>query len=188
MKRVLFSLLTLSLSLSGQAAVETYKIDPAHSSVGFTIRHFFTKVPGQFVKFEGTITADRENLEKSSAAATVDVSSISTQQEKRDTHLKSKDFFAADKFPTITFKSKSWKKTGEDSFDVTGDLTIKDVTKEAVLKVKSLGFGPGPREGVFISGWEGTTTIKRADYNITGYEKVLGDNVDVTISIEAIRQ
>src|ERR1035437_2848495 len=128
---------------STSAAVETYAIDPVHSSVGFSIRHFVSKVPGTFTKFSGTITVDRANLEKSSVEATIDVGSVNTANEKRDGHLKSPDFFDTAKFGTATFKSKSWKKTGEDSYDITGDLTLHGVTKEIVLKTKLLAFGPG---------------------------------------------
>jgi polyisoprenoid-binding protein YceI len=175
------------LSSVGSAAVETYKIDPAHSSVGFNVRHFFTKVPGVFAKSSGTITVDRDNLEKSSVEATIDVGSVNTREDKRDTHLKTGDFFLVEKFPSMTFKSKSWKKTGADTYDVTGDLTIKDKTKEVVLKVKSLGFGPGAR-GAQLSGWEATTKLDRRDFGITYGQGVVGNDVDVTIDIEAILQ
>jgi polyisoprenoid-binding protein YceI len=175
------------LALSARAAVETYKIDPAHSSVGFNVRHFFTKVPGVFAKSSGTITVDRDNLEKSSVEATIDVGSVNTREDKRDAHLKTGDFFLVEKFPSMTFKSKSWKKTGADTYDVTGDLTIKDKTKEVVLKVKSLGFGPGSR-GAQLSGWEATAKLDRRDFGITYGQGVVGNDVDVTIDIEAILQ
>jgi polyisoprenoid-binding protein YceI len=87
----------------------------------------------------------------------------------------------------MTFKSKAWKKTGDDTFDVTGDLTIKDVTKEVVLKVKSLGFGPG-MQGAMLSGWEASTTITKADFGVSGpamLGKALGEDVTVTIGVEA---
>jgi polyisoprenoid-binding protein YceI len=187
MKRLLLSALTLALAFSAQAAVETYKIDPTHSSVGFNIRHFFTKVPGDFTKFEGTITVDRDNLEKSSAEATIQATSIQTRNDKRDSDLRSDNFFAVEKYPTIHFKSTSWAKTGEDTFDVTGDLTIKEITHPVVLKVKSLGFGPG-MQGAMLSGWEGTTKINRRDFGIKlnpGLEKVLGEDVEISISVEA---
>ena len=188
MKSVILALLSAALLTSTHAAVETYKIDPAHSSVGFRIRHVFTQVPGEFTKFEGKITVDRDNLEKSSTEATIDVASIDTRQSKRDADLKAAPFFEVDKFPTITFKSKSWKKTGDDTYDVTGDLTIKGTTKEVVLKTKLLGFGPGMRPGSQVSGWEGTTTIHRKDFGIVlnaMLEKALGEDVAVTINVEA---
>jgi polyisoprenoid-binding protein YceI len=191
MKRVLpfvsLSALALGLVLPARAAVETYKIDPVHSTVGFTIRHFFTNVPGNFTKFAGTIAVDRDSLEHSTVEATIEVASVDTRSEMRDNDLRSDHFFDATKFPAITFKSKAWKQTGENAFDVTGDLTIRDVTKEVVLKLKSLGFGPGMR-GAMLSGWEATTTINRNDFGITRYAGMLGDEVPVTINVEADMQ
>jgi polyisoprenoid-binding protein YceI len=176
--------MALGLFASAQAAVETYKIDPVHSSVGFTIRHFFTNVPGTFTKFSGTIVVDRANLENSTVEARIEVASVDTRNGMRDDDLRSDKFFSAVKLPAITFKSTSWKKTGDDTYDVTGNLTIRDVTKEVVLKTKSLGFGPGMK-GAMLSGWEATTTLDRNDFGITAYPKVLGDDIAVTITIEA---
>ena len=186
-KLFLLAALAASLVASVRADVETYAIVPVHSSVGFSIRHFFSKVPGSFTKFAGTITVDRANLENSSVQATIDIGSLSTANDMRDKDLKTPNYFDFAKFPTMAFKSKSWKKTGDDSFDVTGDLTIKDVTKEVVLKVKSLGFGPGMR-GAMLSGWEATTTLNKADFGVNGpaaLGKMLGDEVAVTIGVEA---
>jgi polyisoprenoid-binding protein YceI len=186
-KLILLAGLALGFAGAASAAVETYVIDPVHSSVGFSIRHLFSQVPGSFTKFNGTLTVDRDNLEKSSVEATIDIGSVNTAAEKRDTHLKSPDFFDAAKFPTITFKSKSWKKTGADTYDVTGDLTIKDVTKSVVLAVKVLGFGPGMGPGTMVSGWEGTTTLMRSDFGVNGpamLGKAIGDEVKVTVSVE----
>ena len=185
---VLASVLTLGLFATARAAVETYNIDPVHSSVGFGIRHLFSKVPGSFTKFSGTIVVDRANPAANSVEATIDIGSVNTASDKRDGHLKSPDFFDAAKFPTITFKSKAWKKTGEDSYDVTGDLTIKGVTKEVVLAVKSLGFGPGMMPGTQVSGWEAGATINRRDYGVDGpamIGRAVGDEVAISISVEA---
>ena len=182
-----FSLTAIVFSLlaSARAASETYVIDRVHSSVGFSIRHFFSKVPGSFTKFEGAIVVDREHLEKSSVEVTIDIASVNTASIKRDDHLRSPDFFDAAKFASITFKSKSWKKTGEATFDVTGDLTLKGVTKEVVLNVRALGFGPGMRPGSQLSGWEATTTLQRSDFGVAGFDKMLGEDVDVHINVEA---
>jgi polyisoprenoid-binding protein YceI len=169
------------------AAIETYTIDPVHSSVGFSVRHFLTKVPGLFTKFSGTITVDRANLENSTVEATIDVGSVSTNNEKRDGHLKTPDFFDAANFSTITFKSTSWKKTGDSTFDVTGDLTIRGTTKPVVLKVDLMGFGPG-MQGAQLSGWDATTTINREDFGVNGpafLGKALGSEVGISITVEA---
>jgi polyisoprenoid-binding protein YceI len=175
--------LLFGFASAATAAVETYVIVSVHSSVGFSIRHFVSKVPGSFSKLNGTITVDRDNLENSSVDAVVDVTSVNTANEKRDNHLRSPDFFDAAKYATSTFKSKSWKKTGEDTFDITGDLTLHGVTKEVVLQTTLLGFGPGAR-GAQLSGWEGTTKIKKSDFGITS-PPMLGDDVVITLSIEA---
>ncbi len=185
MKRLLalFAVLALSVSLSA----ETYTIDSVHSSVGFSLRHIVSKFSSSFTKVSGTVNYDAAKPEASTAEATVEIGSVSTANEKRDNHIKSADFFDAVKFPSASFKSKSWKKTGADTFDVTGDLTIKDVTKEVVLKTSLLGSGPG-MGGATLTGWEATITIKKSDYNVAGpgmLAKVLGDDVALTISIEA---
>lgn len=181
---------TMALGAPARAAVETYAIDPVHSSVGFTIRHFVSKVPGSFTKFEGRITLDRDNLEKSSVEAAIDAASINTNNQKRDAHLRNPDFFEVEKYPRITFKSTAWKKTGPETFDVTGNLTIKDVTKPVVLKVTSLGFGPGSR-GAMLSGWEATTQINKAEFNVKDppmLDAALGDDVTITITVEAVKK
>src|ERR1039458_9320083 len=149
------------LATAAPAAVETYTIDPVHSAVGFSIRHFVSKVPGRFTQFSGTITVDRDNLENSSVEATIDVGSLNT------------------------FKSTSCKKTGDATFDVTGNLTIKGISKEVVLKVTLLGFGPGMR-GAQLSGWEASTTILKADVGVTGpamLGKALCSEVALSISL-----
>ena len=184
MKRfiALFALVTAAASLSA----ETYTIDPVHSSVGFSLRHVVSKFTSSFTKVTGAINYDAAKPEASTVEATIAIDSVATANEKRDAHLKSPDFFDTAKFPTATFKSKSWKKTGENTFDVTGDLTIKEVTKEIVLKTTLVGTGPG-MGGATLTGWEGTTTLKRTDFGV-GLEKflpVLGEDVTITVGIEA---
>lgn len=173
---------------AAHAATDTYVIDNAHSSVGFSIRHIVSKVPGTFTSFSGSIIVDQNNMEHNSVEAVINVGSINTANEKRDVHLKTADFFDVTQFATMTFKSKAWKKTGDDTYDVTGDLTIKGITKEVVLHVTVLGFGPGMKPGTKVSGWEATTTLHKSDFNLAGpamLGKVLGDEVTVHINIEA---
>lgn len=187
MKTFLSALVLAATAACIQAATETYKIDPVHSSVGFTATHIISKVPGQFTDFEGTLTVDRDNLEASSAQATIRVASVDTRNAKRDGHLKSPDFFDAEKNPTMTFKSTSWKKTGENTFDVAGDLTIKGMTKPVVLKTKLIGFAPG-MNGAQLSAWEASTSIKRDDFGMhlkPMLEKIVGENIDIAITVEA---
>ena len=177
----------LGLVNSASAAVETYEVDPVHSTVSFSLRHFVSKFTGSFTSVGGTVTVDRDHLERSSVQATIDVGSVNTADEKRNTHLKSPDFFDFAKFPAMTFKSTAWKKTGDDTFDVTGGLTIKDVTKPVVLKVKLVGFGDG-MGGAKLSGWEIAATVKKSDFGLNGpafLGTMLGDDVTIAIGIEA---
>ena len=184
---LLLASLAAALAVPARAAVETYTIDPVHSSVGFSIRRFVSKVPGSFTKFSGTILLDRDNLEKSSVEAVIEVASVNTADSGRDDHLRTPDFFDAAKFPVMTFKSKVWKSTGKDAFEVTGDLTIHGVTKATVLKVNLLGFAPSPTGGQ-LAGWDATTTLNKADFGVNGpaiLGTMLGDEVVVTINISA---
>src|SRR5262245_38023276 len=125
------------------AAPEGYTIDPAHSNVAFSIRHLFSKVPGQFNKFEGKMTVDRDDWTKSSVQVTIDAASINTNEPARDKHLRSDAFFDVAKNPKITFQSTSVKQTAPDKLQVAGNLTIRGVTKPVTLDVDVLGFGPG---------------------------------------------
>jgi len=187
-KRSLIALAISALALgsltSVNAAVETYNIDPVHTWVGFTIAHFFTKVPGYFSKVKGTIVVDRDHLENSTVEAVIEVASITTNTKMRDDDLRSTNFFAAAQFPSMTFKSESWKSTGDNTYAVTGMLTMKNVAKEVVLKVTSLGFGPGMK-GAAISGWEASLTLDRRDFDIAADQGLIGNNVDVLINVEA---
>ena len=188
MKRSLLALVITALALgsltSARAAVETYNIDPVHTWVGFSVAHFFTKVPGYFGKVKGTIVVDRDHLENSTVEAIIQVASITTNTKMRDDDLRSTNFFAAAQFPSMTFKSESWKSTGDNTYAVTGMLTMKNVAKEVVLKVTSLGFGPGMK-GAAISGWEASLTLDRRDFDITADQGAIGNKVDVLINVEA---
>jgi polyisoprenoid-binding protein YceI len=181
---VCLTVVALGSLSSAKATVETYNIDPVHTWVGFTVAHFFTKVPGYFSKVKGTIVVDRDHLENSTVEAVIQVASITTNTRMRDDDLRSTNFFAAAQFPAMAFKSNSWKSTGDNAYAVTGVLTMKNVTKEVVLKVTSLGFGPGMK-GAAISGWEATLTLDRRDFNITADQGAIGNNVEVDINVEA---
>ncbi|PXA05769.1 polyisoprenoid-binding protein [Coraliomargarita sinensis] len=181
-------LASFGITANAQAEVESYKIDTAHSSVKFSIRHFVAKTTGNFSDFEGTLKIDRDDLTNSKVEATIKIPSVDTDSDKRDAHLQEDDYFGADKHPLMTFKSTKWSEAlGENKFKVVGDLTIRGVTKEVVLDVELLGFGEGMR-GAYLSGWEATTTLDRTEWGITGGQPAVGDEVDVTINIEAIRQ
>jgi polyisoprenoid-binding protein YceI len=171
-------------------AGDTYKIDPVHSSINFKVRHFFSYVNGNFTKFEGTIRVDPDRPEKSSVAATINAASIDTRNEKRDADLRSADFFDVAKYPTITFKSRSVKRTGADSGDIIGDLTMHGVTKQITLHVKFLGKGKG-MGGKAISGWQvRPEPIQRSDYGLNWSKMVegiaaVGGEVTASIDVEA---
>jgi len=168
--------------------VETYKIDATHSSVKFSIRHFVAKTTGNFSEFEGTLQIDRADLTKSSVEATIQIPSVDTDSEKRDAHLQQDDFFNTAKYPLMSFKSTEWAATdSEGVFKVTGDLTFNGTTKPVTLDVELLGFGEG-MQGAYLSGWEATTTLDRTEWGVNGAQPAVGDEVDVTINIEAIRQ
>lgn len=177
------------LAVTSNAAPETYKIDPVHSSITFRVRHLFSFVTGKFTKFEGSFTVDPDAPDKSAVTATVQTASIDTGVPKRDEDLKSPDFFEPAKFPEITFKSKSVKSTGKDSGDIVGDFTMHGVTKELTLHAQFLGKGKGMKGEV--SGWHLTSgPIKRSDYGLNWNKAiegtaVVGDDVEMTIDIEA---
>lgn len=174
-------------------AADTYVLDPNHTTVGFTVRHFFTKVPGKFTKFEGTIQYDSADLSKSTVTVTIETASIDTEVADRDKHLRSADFFDAEKNPKITFVSSKVKPMGANKAQIEGTLTIRGVTKTVTLDVDLLGSGPDAWGG-YRAGFEAHTKINRMDYGVAwnrvveGGGSVLGDDVDINLSIEAIRQ
>lgn len=144
-----------------------YTLDPEHSRLGFVARHaMVTKVRGSFNDFEGTVSVDGENPEQSSARVTIKTGSIDTRNEQRDGHLRTNDFLDVEKYPEITFVSTGIRQTGETTFDVTGDLTIKDVTKSVTIPFEYQGSATDPF-GNFRVGFDGQITIDRKDFNVT---------------------
>ena len=188
-KLIPLTCLSALLIIQSAFTADTYVFDKAHSSLGFQVRHLFSNVLGKFDDFTGTIEFDEANPEQSSVEVSIKTASIDTGVKMRDDSLRSPDFFDAKKFPEITFKSKSVKKTGENTFDVTGDLTMHDVTKEVVLKVELLGKGAGPKNS-FVSGWDATTALKRRDYGLVWNQaiegtQIAGDDVRIELHVEA---
>ncbi|QBK25105.1 YceI family protein [Ureibacillus thermophilus] len=143
-------------------------IDKAHSEIGFEVRHMMvSKVRGHFESYEAEIEADDlTDLTNGKVSFTFDVASINTKLADRDNHLKSADFFDVEKYPTITFKSTEVKKKDDDEYEVTGDLTIKDVTKPVTFKVEFNGKGKNPW-GVEVYGFEAEAKINREDFGLT---------------------
>src|SRR6202051_5134383 len=161
-KSIAVACLSALLIAHSAFAADTYAFDKAHSSVGFQIRHLFSNVTGKFDDFTGTIQDDEANPEQSSVEVTIKTASIDTGVKMRDDDLRSPNFFDAAKFPEITFKSTSVKRSGENTADVTGNLTMHGVTKEVVLKVELLGKGAGMKPGSIVSGWDAGTALKRS--------------------------
>ncbi len=188
-KSCLLSGAILFLANAGNAAETTLAIDPVHSTLGFKVRHLFSNVEGHFTKFSGTVRVDPDNPENSSVACTIQTASVDTGVEKRDSHLRTPDFFDAAKFPTMTFKSTKVTKLGPDTADVAGDFTLHGVTKQIVLHVKFLGKGKGMTGGL-TTGWEATTAIKRSEYGLTWNKviegaSVVADDVDIDLQVAA---
>jgi len=171
----------------------TYTIDPAHSRIGFVARHaMVTKVRGSFNDFTGTAAIDGDAPEKSSVQVTIQAKSIDTRNADRDAHLKGNDFLSMDEYPQITFSSTEIKQTGETSFDVTGDLTIKDVTRSVTIPFEFEGAAKDPFGNDRI-GFEGSTTINRKDYGVTWNAALetggvlVSDKVTLEFEISAIK-
>ena len=177
--------LILPAALSSAAlANETYKFDQSQSTIGFKVHQFLGITNGRFTKFSGEIGIDRDHPEKSSVVARIDVRSIDTGIVKRDNHLRSPEFFDVEKYPEITFKSRSAKQTGQQGGDILGDLTMHGVTKPITLHVKLLT----PANDVKQTRWIVTTEpLKRRDFNLMfsqSAEAISGISQAVTINIE----
>ena len=170
---------------------KTYKIDKNHSEVTFQVRHLVTKVRGHFGDFEGTIEHDASDPTRSSVNATVQAASIDTAVGDRDTHLRSADFFDIEKFGTLTFKSTRITKKGDDSYDVTGDLTIHGVTRPVNLEATFLGKAKDPWGNERL-GFEAESKINRKDFGLTWNAALetggflVGDDVKISLSVQAI--
>jgi polyisoprenoid-binding protein YceI len=190
MKKALAFVLTLMLFIPAIHA-ENWTVDKTHSSVNFTVRHMvISKVHGSFDDFSGDIKFSEMDFENSSVTFTVDMASVDTDNEKRNGHLKSPDFFDVEKFPTMTFNSKKIIKGEGNMFKLVGDLTIKGVTKEITFDCE---FGGVVKlsEGNAKAGFSADTTINRQDFKVEwsntldGGGLVVSDDVDISIEIEA---
>ena len=185
----------LMFATASVATASTWEIDSAHSSAQFAVRHLMVStVRGTMGKVTGVVNLDESDPTKSSVDASIDVAGIDTREPKRDQHLKSPDFFDVAKYPTITFKSKKVTKVSDTKFQVSGDLTIHGVTKEAALDVEGM---PKPFKdpmGNMKLGGMATTKLNRKDFGIEwnkaldGGGVVLGDDVDVTVDIELVKK
>ena len=174
-------------------STQTWKFDLSHSSVNFHVRHLMvSKVHGRFTKWDGVLELDAENPANSRLEVTIDAASVDTQEPKRDDHLRSADFFETEKYPHLTFKSTKVEKHGDD-YKLTGDLTIRGITRSVTLDVEGGEVVKDPWGGI-RTGYSAKTTISRKDYGLTwnvALESggiVVGDKVEITLEIEAISQ
>jgi polyisoprenoid-binding protein YceI len=173
----------------------TYKIDPAHSSAQFTIRHMMiTNVRGSFSGVTGTVVLDTEDHSVSSVDATIDATTLSTNDAQRDGHVKSAEFLDVEKYPTITFKSTKVEATGAEEAKVTGQLTIHGATQEVVLTVEGPTAEAKDPWGNFRIGAAASTKIKRTDFGLTWSAALetggvlLGDDLKIDIDVSLIKQ
>jgi polyisoprenoid-binding protein YceI len=194
MKRLLTLFLAVAAPAAGLADASTWNLDPAHSQASFTIRHLvISNVRGEFQKFTGAVQLDDKDLSKSSVDVTIQSASIDTANADRDKHLRSADFFDVEKFPTIAFKSTKVEKAGDGKLNVTGNLTMKGVTKPVVLAVEGPTGEIKDPMGNVRRGLSASTTINRKDFGLT-YSKtveagpVVGDEVKIHIEAELIKQ
>lgn len=174
--------------------LRTFVIDPSHTEVGFNIRHFFSTVHGNFRDFSGTIRFDEKNLAASSVEVTIQDTSISTGNDRRDAHLRTEDFFWTEKYPTIKFRSTKVLPGDDTHFQVVGDLTIRDVTKPVTLEAQLIGSGRVAIDGRDMgtrAGFTAKTTVNRKDFGIIWNKAVdqggmmLGDDVELVFNVEA---
>lgn len=194
------SLLTLGILLALLVApslsmAHPWKIDPEHSTIGFKVRHMMiANVKGEFSSYTGTIDIDEKDITKSSAKVTIDTASIDTRIAKRDEHLRSADFFDVATYPAMTFVSKKVRKISIDQLAITGDLTIRGITKEVVLDVSNFTPPVLDLSKKIRRGAAAVTKINRKDFGLT-WNKVMetggvavGDEVTIMLEIEMIRQ
>ncbi len=194
-RALLAALFVLALAAPALAAEEIFTIDPVHSSVHFKIRHLTAKVTGAFMTYTGEIRLDRADLSKGSVTFEIETASINTNNTDRDNHLRSPDFFEAEKHPKITFKSTkvTVDKDDPNMLTVDGTLAMKGVSKPVSLKVELGGFVADPW-GNEKAGFDVTGRLNRKDYGIAWNKAldaggfILGDDVDVMISLEAAKK
>lgn len=173
---------------------KTWNIDLTHSEVQFKVKHLvISTVTGNFNKFSGTIKAEDDSFENAETSFEAEIASIFTNNPDRDTHLKSPDFFDAEAHPKLTFKSTEFKKTGDDTFDVTGDITLRGTTKKVTLKAELGGIMVDPY-GQTKAGFDINGTINRKDFGLNWSAVteaggvVVSDNVKLVLSVQFVKQ
>ena len=178
----------LAMTAGLASAAEKYVLDSSHSQVLFSYDHLgYSTTFGMFSGFEGEIMFDQENPANSSVTVSMPTMSMFTGWEKREAHFMSADFFGAEEDDMITFTSTAIEVTGENTARITGDLTMNDVTKEVVLDTVLNQTGTHPMANKAWAGFDATTTLLRSDFNLGAFAPAIGDEVEVRISIEAMK-
>jgi len=190
MKKTLFLLIIIAGFINAQTK---WTFDKSHSKVQFKVTHMvISEVTGQFKSYDGTVETSKDDFTDAKINFTIDVNSIDTDNQQRDTHLKSDDFFNAEKFPKINFVSKSFKKVGDKKYKLVGDLTIRNITKQVELDVVYNGTVKDPW-GNIRAGFKVTGQVNRFDYGLKWNAllelggAVVGENVDIIIDVELIK-
>ena len=175
----------LGAAVAAQAAPVTYKLDPNHTMVLFSWNHFgFSNPTADLGLGEGTLVFDEQRPAQSSVEVTLPLADLDTHVPALDTHLKEADFFDADKYPTVTFKSTKVQPLGGHKFKVTGDLTVHGVTKPVVLAATLNKVGPHPMTKAQAIGFDATASIKRSDFGIGAYVPNVSDEISIRITTE----
>ena len=178
MKKLSLSIVALLFTVI--AFAQKWNVDKAHSKLGFTVTHLLiSEVDGSFKKFDASITATKEDFSDGVFELSADVNSISTDNEMRDGHLKKPEFFDVEKTPTITFKSTSISKTADKKYKLTGNLTMKGVTKPVTLDLTLTGIGKNMRTQKPIAGFKVTGTLKRTDFGVGTTPSAVSDEIEI---------
>lgn len=184
-------LLAIALMLSAPALAQsaTWQLDPAHSSAQFAVRHMgISTVRGTFTKLSGTAHHDAADPKNDSVDVTIDTASVDTRVEMRDNDLRSDHFFDVQKYPTMTFRSTKVESAGSDKLKITGDLTIRGVTKPVTLAVDGPSKPVNDGRGHLHMGISATAIVNRTDFAMTGYQGMVGNEVQLTIDAELVQE
>jgi polyisoprenoid-binding protein YceI len=192
MKRILFLLMLLFIMVPLQAAAQQWQLDTVHTNFFFDVKHTYATVRGQFMDFSGDVYFDPDNPEKSRFDFVIKVKSLDTKVGKRDTHLRSPDFFDAAKYPEITFKSSRVSHAGDNKYIVEGILTIKDVSRDLALEFVYHGQKENPlKAGEIVAGLDTMLTIDRLQYHVGDgkfYKMgIVGKDIDILLTLELLR-
>ncbi len=176
--------LAAAMALPALADTTTWQIDPNHANAQFFVKHLgISTVQGEFTKVTGTVTIDNDDITKSSVDVTIPADTVYTRVAMRDNDLKSEHFLDVAQYPTITFKSTNITKTGDGTYDLNGDLTIRGVTKPVTLKVSDVS-KPIKAMGGFRMGASATTTINRQDFGVAADPGMVGNDLHILIDLE----